>query len=113
MNNTTAALLMGFGVLLACTSQILLKKSASIARDAWYKNYLNWRVMTAYVLLFISTLCSVGAYRILPLTVSPLFCAGEQIVVIIFSVLFLKEHPSKQKIIGISLIVFGMCVFLL
>lgn len=104
---------MALGVLIACLAQILLKTAAARQSGFGLKSYLNIRVAGAYAMLVVSSLCSVAAYRALPLTVSPLFCAFEQIAVVLLSMLLLKERPSKRKIIGVGVIVLGMIIFLL
>ena len=62
--------LMIFGVVIAALSQIILKKAAMKHYDTWLKQYLNAPVIIAYFIFFVSSLCSVTALKVLPLTLA-------------------------------------------
>lgn len=113
MNNITAFLIMLSGVLIACCSQFLLKKAAMKEYKAWYLSYLNVRVIFAYFLMVVSTVCSVLAYKVLPLTIAPVFAAAEQIAIALMSVFILKEKATRRKWIGLSLILLGIGIYAL
>ena len=55
-------------VLVASISQIMLKKSADKKYDRWIDEYLNFRVIFAYGLFFLSSLLTVYAYKFVPLS---------------------------------------------
>lgn len=98
-------------VCVASISQILLKKSASIERENKIKEYLNIYVISAYGLLFLSTLLTMFAYKKINLSVGVVIEAIGYIIVAILSYFFIKEKFTKNKIIGIILIIVGVTVF--
>ena len=99
------------GVIISSFSQVLLKKSANTKKDNIIKEYLNTKTIVAYSIFFIATLCSVIAYKNLPLSSGPIIGALEYIFVIILSYIILKEKINKRTIIGISLIILGIVVY--
>ncbi|MDD3244346.1 MAG: EamA family transporter [Eubacteriales bacterium] len=112
MNETILyTLLYLFGVIISAFSQILLKKSADVKRDKWYQEYLNWRVIAAYAIFVVATLCSVTAFRVLPLSMGPILGATEYVFIALLSWLVLKEKISVKKLIGLGIIIAGVVVF--
>lgn len=98
-------------VCVASISQLLLKKSANIERENKIKEYLNILVISAYGLLFLSTLLTMYAYKKINLSVGVVIEAIGYIIVAILSYLFLNEKFTKNKIIGITLILIGITIF--
>ena len=93
------------GVIISALAQILLKKSANI------KEYLNFKTIFAYGIFFGATLCSVFAYKYVPLSMGPILGTTEYVFVAILSYLLLKEKISKRKLIGLITIIIGVLVF--
>ena len=62
-------------------------------------------------IFFGATLCTVFAYKYVPLSMGPILGATEYIFVAILSYLFLKEKISKKKFIGLLTIVLGVLIF--
>ena len=98
-------------VLISGISQIILKKAALKTYEKWYLSYLNFPVIFAYFLFFLSTVCSVIALRHLPLSLSPMWQSMGQIFVALLSYFVLKEKLTKKKITGIAVIVLGIVLF--
>ncbi|MCI8654440.1 MAG: EamA family transporter [Clostridia bacterium] len=98
-------------VCISSTSQILLKKSTEIERGNKLKEYLNIYVISAYGLLFLSTLLTMFAYKKVNLSVGVVIEAIGYIIVAVLSYFFLKEKFTKNKIIGIILIIIGVIIF--
>ncbi len=98
-------------VLVASVSQIILKKSAGITYKHWIFEYLNVRVITAYGLFFLSTLLTVVALKVVPLSLSALLEGSGYIYVPVLSYFFLKEKMTKKKWIGSALIIAGILVY--
>ena len=113
MSNVQAMLVMGCGVAVAAISQLILKKAAVKQYSSWLRSYLNFHVMFGYFLMVVSTVCSVLAYRVLPLTVSPLFTAIEQVIIALMSVFILKEKANRRKWLGLGLILLGIGIYAL
>ncbi len=98
-------------VCVASTSQILLKKSAEIERKNKLEEYFNRYVILAYGLLFLSTLLTMFAYKNINLSVGVVIESIGYIIVAVLSYFFLKEKFTRNKIIGIILIIIGVTVF--
>ena len=103
--------IMLLGVLMGGGSQILLKLAANKKYDKWIFQYLNPFVIIAYGIFVLSTVCTVIAYRVVPLAMSPVWTSGSYIAVTTMSYFILKEKPNKKKLIGIAIIAIGILVF--
>lgn len=115
-NNTlslTSFLIMLCGVTIAAFSQILLKTSANRPHEGFWKQYLNWRVITGYIMLFISMLFSVWAYSGMDYKFGPAIESIGFVLVAFLSWGILKEKMTRKKSIGIGLIVVGLILFCL
>ena len=99
------------GVIISALAQVLLKKSADVKRESKLKEYLNFKTIFAYVIFFGATLCTVFAYKYVPLSMGPILGTTEYIFVAILSYWLLKEKISKKKLIGLITIVIGVLVF--
>lgn len=105
------ALVMTLGVVIAGFSQILLKKAAQKQYNKWIRQYLNVQVILGYAIMVLSTLCTVYAYRVIPLSMAPAWDAFGQVVVVSLSWIVLREKISKKKLIGITIIIVGILIF--
>lgn len=99
------------GVIVSAIAQILLKKSADVKRESKIKEYLNFKTIFAYAIFFGATLCTVFAYKYVPLSMGPILGATEYVFVAILSYYLLKEKISKKKLIGLVTIVIGVLIF--
>ena len=97
-------------VLISSISQILLKASANKTYDTKLKEYMNTRVIGAYLMFFGATFITVIAYREVPLTLGPILESTGYIFVAVLSCLFLKEKVSRRKCIGLVMIMIGVLV---
>lgn len=99
------------GVLISAFAQVLLKKSADTKKDSIIKEYLNVKTICSYSIFFIATLCSVFAYKYLPLSYGPILGTLEYIFVAVLSYIFLKEKIKKKKIIGLLIVLAGVFIY--
>ncbi len=100
-----------FGVVISAFSQIILKKSSQKEYANKIREYLNVRVITSYSIFFVATLCTVFAYKYVPLSMGPVLASTEYIFIAILSYLFLKEKVKGKKLVGLILIVGGIIIF--
>lgn len=107
------ALIMVLGVVIAGFSQLLLKSAAQRTYKHWIYQYLNVRVILGYGIMVASTLCTVIAYHVLPLSMAPACDAFGQVVVAFLSWLILKEKITWRKLMGIIVILAGILIFFL
>lgn len=100
------------GVLISSFAQILLKKSADTKHESLIKEYLNFKTLFAYGVFFGATICSVLAYKYVPLSVGPILETTQYIFIAVLSYFFLKEKISKKKLIGLITIILGVLIYL-
>lgn len=99
------------GVIVSAVAQILLKKSADVKRESKIKEYLNFKTIFAYGIFFAATLCTVFAYKYVPLSMGPILGTTEYVFVAVLSYSLLKEKISKRKLIGLITIIIGVLIF--
>lgn len=99
------------GVIISSIAQILLKKAADVEHESKIKEYLNFKTVFAYSIFFGATLCTVLAYKYVPLSMGPILGTTEYIFVAVLSYFFLKEKISKKKLIGLITIMAGVIIF--
>lgn len=105
----TAILL--FGVFVSAISQVMLKKAAMKKYASPLQEYLNPLVIFAYVLFVGTTLLSILAYRVVPLSMGPVLEATSYLYVTFFGATIFKERITWRKIIALALIVVGIFVY--
>ena len=101
------------GVFISSISQIILKKSADKKYPSKIREYLNVRVIFSYIIFFGATLCSILAYTKIPLSLGPILESSGYFFVAVLSYIFLKERISKQKMLGLSIIIIGIIIYAL
>ncbi len=100
------------GVIIASFAQILMKSSARTRiENNFLRKFLNIRVILGYSMMLLSSFLSVASLKYLPLKFVPVIEATGFIWVPLLSMLFLKEKPTKNNIIGGLIIITGMCIF--
>ena len=97
--------------MISAFAQVLLKKSADTKKDSIIKEYLNVKTICSYSIFFIATLCSVFAYKYLPLSYGPILGTLEYIFVAVLSYIFLKEKIKKKKLIGLLIVLAGVFIY--
>lgn len=105
-------------LMLICTmfsavSQILLKQSANEEHASALREYLNWRVITAYVIFGSVLLLNTYAYTQVDLKYGPVLDSFTYVFVLLLSFGVLKEKVSKGKLIGNLIIILGVLVYTL
>lgn len=98
-------------VLISSISQIMLKVAAQTKYPTKMQEYLNPLVLGAYVLFFGTTLLTMLALAVLPLSTGVVLESTGYIFVGILSFFILKEKVSARKMWGISLILLGIFVY--
>lgn len=98
-------------VFISSVSQTILKTSANESHENSWSEYLNFKVLIAYFLFFLSSFVTILAYRKIPLSLGPVLEASGYVFVSILGVIFLKEKIGKKKLIGLAAILLGIVVF--
>lgn len=89
-------------LMLICTmfsavSQILLKQSANEEHASALREYLNWRVITAYVIFGSVLLLNTYAYTQVDLKYGPVLDTFTYVFVLLLSFGVLKERYQKES----------------
>ena len=99
---------------IAASSQMLLKKSATLSYQSRLREYLNAWVVCGYGLLFVSMLLTIAAYRFSDAYMNvPVLETMGYVLVMILGRLFFAEKITKNKVIGMCLILAGIGVYYL
>lgn len=101
------------GTFFSAISQILLKQSANKDYSNPLKEYLNWRVITAYGLFFGILLLNTWCYTQVDMKYGPVIDTAAYVFVLILSKVILKEQITRGKIIGNLIIILGIIVYTL
>ena len=103
-------LIMLTGTFIASCSQIVLKKAAEKNYSSKLKEYLNPMVISAYMVFFAASFCSVIGYKGVDLSIGPILEATGYIWVAIFGKIFLGEKIGTKKAIGLMVIIIGIVI---
>ena len=98
-------------VFISTCSQILLKKSSEVEYSSKIREYLNWKVIIGYGMLFGATILTILAFKGLDYKNGPIIEALGYIFIMFLSKIFLNEKITVKKILGNSLILLGIVVF--
>ncbi|MCR4651223.1 MAG: multidrug ABC transporter [Lachnospiraceae bacterium] len=101
------------GVVIASFSQILLKKGANEDHGSFIRDYLNLPVITGYILMAMTLVLSMLAYRGVPYMNIPVIEAVGFVLVPILSYFFFKEKITLKKSLGIAVIMLGIGIYYL
>ncbi|MDO4620003.1 MAG: EamA family transporter [Lachnospiraceae bacterium] len=96
----------------AAFSQMLLKKSANETHKNFIQEYLNWKVIVGYGMMFVGMICTVIGYshNVEVKSGSMMETLGN-VWVVVLSFLFFREPLTKKKIFGNILIIAGIIIF--
>lgn len=98
-------------VLISSISQVILKTSANELHESSLKEILNVKVISAYGLFFWATLCTMFAYKKIPLSLGAVLEATGYVYVAILGRVFLKEELTRNKVIGNIAIICGIIIY--
>lgn len=98
-------------VFLASVSQVLLKKAALKKYDSLLKEYLNPLVIGAYALFVTTTMLTLWAYKVIPLSLGQAMETTAYIYIVLFGVFVFKEKITVKKLLSLCMIVTGIIVF--
>lgn len=104
---------MAASVIIASTSQILLKKSALKKYDSFLKEYMNPYVIIGYGMMFLSMFLTIFVYSGMAYKNVPIVESLGYVLVMILCSLFFREKITKRKIWGTALILLGVAVYYL
>lgn len=102
------------GIFVSSCSQLLLKKSADRQHKSFIASMLNWRVITAYVILVGAMAINITAMSNgVKLKDLPILESLGYIFVPILSLVILKEKITPRMGLSMALILVGIFIFYL
>lgn len=104
-------LLLFVGTFFTAFSQLLLKQSANKTYKSWIFEYLNWRVITAYVIFVGVLLLNTFAMTHVDMKYSSVIDTFSYVFVLLLSRFVLKEQFTKGKVIGNLIIIAGIFIY--
>ena len=111
MNKSIAILLLFVAVFISSIAQIILKKAANKEYKSFIQNYLNIRVICAYGIIFLAVLIDLFAFKYVPVSIVPVIESSSYFFIIILSTIFLHEKLTLKQIIGVSIIMIGVFLY--
>ncbi len=99
------------GVFISAISQVILKKESMKSHDSISKDYLNVNVIIAYILFIGTTLLSIVAYKVVPLSMGPVLEATSYLWITIFGVFIFKETITRRRVLALVLVLCGIVLF--
>ena len=107
----TYALLILLGTFISSVAQVMLKKAAKKQYTSFWQEYLNPRVIIAYVIFFGASLLAVLAYKAVPLSMGPILESTGYLYITVFSMTIFHEKLNRKKLLALALIVGGIVVY--
>lgn len=98
------------GIFIGAVSQVLLKKASMKTYSSPLMEYLNPQVIFAYLLFFGTTLISVTAYKVIPLSLGAVLETTSYLYITFFSVVIFKEKLNSKKLLALLLIILGSMI---
>ena len=98
-------------VVLSSFSQMLLKKAAQIKYENVIREYLNPWVISGNFLLAASTICVIFAFKGVDFKNGPVIESLGFPLVMLLGRLFYGEKLTKNKLIGMGLIMLGVVIY--
>ncbi|MDR2337614.1 MAG: EamA family transporter [Deltaproteobacteria bacterium] len=98
------------GLLSSC-AQILLKKSSQQKRAHIIYEFLNLKVIVAYLIIFACMLLVIVAFKSLSYKLGTILESISYLYILLLSRIFLNEKITRKKLLGNFLIIFGILVF--
>ncbi len=97
---------------IAAFAQMLLKKSATEKHESVIGEYLNWKVIAGYGLMFTGMLlCVIGYAHGVQVKSGSVTETIGIVEVAVLGAIFFKEKLTKKKLAGIGLIIAGIILF--
>lgn len=98
-------------VILSSVSQMLLKKAAGIKYNNALREYLNPWVISGYMLLALSTICVIFAFKGVDFKNGPVIESLGFPLVMILGRIFYGEKLTRNKLMGMGLIMLGVVIY--
>ncbi len=98
-------------VFMATFAQVMLKTAANNCHNSILSEYLNFRVVSAYVIMILTTLMSIYALKVIPLSLGAVLDASSYVFVTFWGWYFFSENVDRYNLLGLGLILLGIGIF--
>lgn len=99
------------GVFISSISQVMLKQSAMKQYESKIKEYMNPKVITAYIMFIGTTFLSITAYKGIPLSMGPVLEATGYLYITFFGINIFNEKVNHKKAMALVLIIAGIAIY--
>lgn len=99
------------GIFLSAVSQVILKKASMKTYPSKVYEYLNFPVISAYIIFIGTTLISIYAYKGIPLSLGSVLEATSYIYITFFGLTLFQEKLNLKKTAGLLLIIGGILIY--
>ena len=100
------------GIFVSSCSQVLLKRSAIQTHKSIISEFINWRIILAYLIFLGSMFINIIGYtKGIQVKDMPILESLGYIFVPILSYMYFKEKIHVRTILSISLIIIGIVIF--
>ena len=99
------------GVFFAAVAQVMLKMEAMKPHDSLAREYLNPMVIGAYTIFVGTTLLTILAYTVIPISLGCVLESTSYLYVTAFGIYIFHEKVNTKKLVAIGLIILGVIVF--
>ncbi len=104
-------LIMFAGTFFSAVAQVLLKQSSEMTYKSFIREYLNWRVITAYGISFAVLLFNTYAYTAVDMKYGAVIDTFTYVFVLVLSYFLLREKFNKGQLIGNLIIIAGILLY--
>lgn len=111
--NNLFMLIMFAGTFFSAVSQVLLKQSARQTHTGRFGEYLNRRVIAAYLIFGAVLLANTYAYTRVEMKYGAVIDTFTYVFVMLLSVLVLKEKVTRGRLAGNLIIMAGVVIYTL
>lgn len=113
MTSNSCSLLLLLSVFISALSQILLKKSALEPHKNIIREYLNVKVISAYLLFFTAVFIDLAALRFVPSSFVPVIETSSYAFLMILGRIIFKEKISRRQAAGMVIVLVGIVLYVL
>jgi drug/metabolite transporter (DMT)-like permease len=98
-------------VVISSLAQILLKKSSGEKKKRFIFEYLNFKVIVAYGMIFGCMLLAIYAFTGMYYRLGAVIESLAYLLIMIFSRIFTGEKITRRRVLGNCVIVLGVLIF--
>lgn len=103
--------MMVFAVFISSVSQVILKKSAMCNYRNKLNEYINLKVLSAYLIFMFANFLMIYSYKYVQLSIGPVVESLGYVFILLLGRFFLNEKITYKNLLGIIIIILGIIIF--